>query len=169
MVSLRKIFEKGKNLDDYYKVCDMIKVDDALSDIFLYKEDRITNSAYAAIIEYDNKDVGFVSVLNEKGDYNFFTIDMGILKEYRSKGIGKEVLEIIKEIPCKDFIIGETRKSNIGANKTTSSVGILIAESDKYNYYLLQKERIEEFIEKDGLEKLANHYNSSKNKLKIKE
>ena len=169
MVSLRKIFEKGKNLDDYYKACDMIKKDNDLAKIFLSKEERIKYSSYAAIIEYNGEDVGFVSILNEKADYNFLTLDMGILNEYRGKGIGKEVLEMIKKIPCEDFIIGETRKSNIGANKTTSSVGILVAESDEFNYYLLQKERIEEFIEKDGLEKLANHYNSSKNKLKIKE
>ena len=57
---------------------------------------------------------------------------------------------------------------NIGANKTAKEACIQIATIDDRNIYLVQKDRIEEFIDKGYMEKLAKHFEKDTDKKMIR-
>ena len=144
--------------DRAIRIGNLISNDNELCHLFGNRWDRMFSGCFTYLITVDNKDAGFINVLFERDDKEFLVVDMGIKKRYRSKGIGTEAMRKLKELNINKFIIAETKKNNIGGNKSLENISIKVAESNTCNYYLLQKERIEEFIDRDYLEKLANHY-----------
>ena len=157
-VKILDVAEDIPKNDRAIRIGNLISNDDELCHLFGHRWDRMFSGCFTYLITVDNNDAGFINILFERDDKEFLVVDMGIKKKYRSKGIGTKVIELLKEKNIRKFIIAETKKNNIGGNKSLEKNTIKVAESNTCNYYLLQKERIEEFIDNDYLEKLANHY-----------
>ena len=147
---------------DASKIIRMMNEEETIKDVFKGKTERVVGADISCLIKNDNEDIGFVNLVKEKYDQDFYFLDMGIIKKYQGQGIGKKVFEILlneKTIKnLKEFIIGETKKTNEKAIGAVENIGgIKVLETEDRVYYLLQKERIEEFIEKDGMQKLGEH------------
>jgi len=100
---------------------------------------RILNADYIALIKKGNINIGFVMLVNNLKT-NMYEIDMGILKKYRNKGYGTQVLSILKSIILKNKIKTEIqiKKTNIGAIKSVLKNGFILSKNDKNcNYYTL--------------------------------
>ena len=79
------------------------------------------------------------------------------------KGTGTEILKQIINGDDKEFILGETKKDNERANKIINKTGgILVAENKNINIYLLQGNRLEEFIAANGLEVITQRFSDPK-------
>ena len=137
-------------------------------EVFKNRLDRHGSSEVSTLIIYNGKVAGFVNLVREKRNYEMFFLDMVILEEYRHKKIGKKVFELLQSYNFKDPIIAETKIDNIGANKTAKEACIQIATIDDRNIYLVQKERIKEFIDKGYMEKLAKHFEKDTDKKMIR-
>ena len=153
-ITLKEVFDQRS---DYNTIIHMMYNEEGICEIFNGKADRVLFSPKIFIICVDQKEVGFIYFVNEKVEDMFF-VDMGLLKKYRGLGIGKKVLQMIHDKNYKDFLIGETKKDNVSANEVTKECGVLIGETEDRNFYLLQKERVEEFIESNGFEKLSKKF-----------
>ena len=97
---------------------------------------RLANSCYTAIVEYDNKDIGFVMIVNNPRT-NKNEVDMGILKEYRGKGYGTEALGILKDIIVANELEVEiqTKRKNVAAITSMVYNGFKLVRDDKEHYY----------------------------------
>lgn len=168
MVKFLDVFEDPNTTDRYNRVMDIINNDKEINNIFFTKKNRFMLSQFTYLITVDGEDAGFINLLYEDGDDSFLVLDRGVIEKFRGMGIGTMALDFIKSQNFEDFIIGETRKNNNGSNKSLSKFGVMVADSDEFNYYLLQKEKLGEFIDSDGLEKLGKHYQTDKNKINIK-
>lgn len=157
-VKILDVADKIPKNDRALRIGNILSGDKEICNLFGHRWDRMFSGIYTYLITYNDKDAGFLNVLYEKDDYNFLVVDIGIKKRYRGKGIATKAMQLLREKNIEKFIIAETKKDNLGANKSLQNTSIQVAESDQFNYYLIQKERIEEFIDKDYLEKLANHY-----------
>lgn len=141
-----KIYLQRLEFGDETQILDMISKDEELKDTFSGGNNtisRLMNSIYSAIIKKGNQDVGFVMIVNnEKTDTN--EIDMGILKQYRSKGYGTEALRILKQIIIENELDIEIqiKKLNIGAIKSVINNGfVLTKEKEECNYYGIERKR----------------------------
>lgn len=144
-----------KEPKDFNKIINMMYSSPGIKEIFYGKETRVYLSPFILMIQDQDKDIGFAYLVDEQVDGMYF-VDVGILEEYRGKGIGKDVLEEFQHLPTKWFIMGETKKDNVLANESSKKYGVVVAETEDRNIYLLQKDRLEEFIDSDSLEKLAH-------------
>ena len=167
-VELLDITEKIKHNDRATRMSKVISSDKEISNLFGDRWDRMYSGIYTYLITYNGKDVGFINILFERNDNSFLVIDMGIKKRYRNKGIGTKAMQLIKEKDINTFIIAETEKDNISGIKSLDKVGLKVAESEEQAYYLVQKERIEEFINNDYLEKLSRHFKVEEIKILVK-
>jgi len=167
-VEILDIAEKVPHNDRALRIGNILSSDKEIRELFGNRWDRMLMGSFTYLITVDNKDAGFINVLHEKDDRSFLVVDMGIKKKYRGKGVGTKAIELLKEKNINQFIVAETKKENTGAIKSLDNVGIKVAESDECSYYLLQTDRVEEFIDKDYLEKLADHYSEENVKLLIK-
>ena len=168
MVKFLDVYEDPNNTDRYNRVMDIINNDREINNIFSNKRNRFSLAQFTYLINVDGEDAGFVNLVYERGDYSFLLLDSGIIEKYRGKGLGTKALKFLQSLDFEDFIIAETKKDNNNSNGSISKVGVQIADSDEFNYYLLQKDRVEEFIDSDGLEKLGKHYQTDKNKINYK-
>lgn len=127
---------------------------------FVGKYDRFRLSSITYLVTYNNEDVGFIYCVSEyRYDYAFF-VDMAIKKEFRGKGIGKDVLSyFVSAYNSGPFLIGEVKKDNFASNKIASYIGTLIYQNE-YNYYLLEKNRLAEFNKFN----INNEFENSMNK-----
>ena len=157
-VKILDVADKIPKNDRALRIGNILSSDRDITRLFGNRWDRMLMGSFTYLITCNDKDAGFINVLFEKDDYNFLVVDIGIKKKYRGKGVATKAMQLLKEKNIDKFIIAETTKKNIGANKSLQNVAIQVAESDDFNYYLVQKERIEEFIDNDYLEKLADHY-----------
>lgn len=155
-------------VEDYNVLSNMMNNEDGIKEIFANRLDRIQTADSSWLIKMNGKYVGFVNLVCEKLNHDYLFLDMGVIKAYRGKGIGKQALEevkrIIEEENFSEYVLMETRKSNIGANKAAEEIGCYLAEFGDRNVYLLQKERCQEFIDCDHMEKLAYHYSEGNDK-----
>lgn len=147
---------------DFKQLIDLINNDRELNDLFKNKINRFICADLLVLINVNNRPIGFYSLVKEKQDNNFYFLDLGIIKEYQRKGIGLEIKEQLKNKNINEFIIVETRESNDKAiGSMNKGIGLELCHENGCIYYLLQDERYKEFIEKDGMEKLANHINKN--------
>lgn len=158
-----KLVDVTPSDDELLKVRIMMYEEPGIREVFNGRGDRLATSHKVYIIMNDNQEVGFANLVVEKQNYNFYFLDMGIKENYRGNGIATEVLQTLKNINCKPIII-ETRENNTLANCSAERIGCMLMSKDNKNYYLLQKERYNEFIDNGYLDKLTEHLNEDKDK-----
>lgn len=154
---LTKLVDVSNDYKEQCKIVTMMKDEEGIRDVFSDRIDRLVNSVHSFIIRKGNKDIGFVNLVIEKQNYNFYFLDVGLKNQYRNKGIGTSVLKKVQEKEFEKFIILEVKAENEIANASVSRNGVMVMQKAGINYYLLQKDRVQEFIDNDYLEKLANH------------
>lgn len=152
-----KLVDVSNDYKEQCKILTMMRDEVGIKEVFSDRIDRLVNSAYSFMIKKGSKDVGFVNLVVEKQDYNFYFLDVGLKKEYRNKGIGTFVLKKMQERSFEKFIILEVKVENETANLSIGKVGVKLMEEDGVNYYLLQKDKVQEFIDNDYLTKLSEH------------
>ena len=91
-----------------------------------------------------------------------YFLDMGIKKEYRNKKIAQAICKEIIKQSLPEFIIAETKVTNIGANKSLAPYSSLIHNVEDINYYLLDKNRKQEFLESPIYDDFINYCHSEK-------
>ena len=91
-----------------------------------------------------------------------YFLDMGIKKEYRNKKIAQAICEEIIKLSLPEFIIAETKVTNIGANKSLAPYSSLIHNVEDINYYLLDKNRKQEFLGSPIYDDFINYCHSEK-------
>lgn len=170
-VILRKTnWSTSKDSNDMFY---MMNYEDGIKDVFRGKNDRLNTTSVSWMIEADNKNIGFINLVVEKANYNFLFLDMGIIKDYRGKGYGKKFLKEVQELVEDSdlpYVLMETKKDNINANIAAREMTCFITEVEDRNVYLLQKSRLQEFIDSNQMEELAKHYdNPSKKKQLFKD
>lgn len=135
---------KLKKLDfkDERKVLDLIYSDELLRETFQGErntQSRLANSCYTALIEANDETVGFIMLINNPRT-NMNEVDIGILKEHRRKGYAIESLKLLKRIIVENGldVVIQTKKDNIGANKSVEHNGFtLTSQDEEHNYYSL--------------------------------
>lgn len=137
-------------------------------EVFKNRKDRQRLSEISAIILADYKEAGFVNLVRENKSESFLFLDMVILEEYRNKGVGKKVFEILQSFGIYSLIFAAAKIDNIAANKTAEEVCIRVATIDDNNIYLVQKDRYDEFITHNYMSELYEHYEREKSKRLIK-
>lgn len=152
---------KGINAD---KVYHLMMEEVGIKEVFGGRLDRYMNSAYSYIISASNEDAGFFNLVVEKANTNFLFLDMGIKHKFRNQGIGKEIMEYVAASDIREPIIGETKISNIGANRIASEVGKFLFTLEDRNIYLIQKEKEEAFLQNNGIERLKEHFDREDDK-----
>lgn len=141
-----------------------------INDVFKNRDDRVVTSAYSKLIMHDDIIVGFINLVVEKANYDFLFIDMGIKPEFRKKGIGKwainEIRKEMNKINEEAFIIGQTKINNKGGNGSIKDQSCFIGQYEDTNLFLLQEERVKEFIDNGYYSKLMDHLDN-KGKKKV--
>lgn len=133
-IRLRKL-----DYNEETKVIDIINQDEDLQNTFAQDRgirSRLANSCYTAVIEHDNKEIGFVMIVNNpRTDKN--EVDMGILKEHRGKGYGTEALGILKDIIIANELEVEiqTKRKNVAAITSMVYNGFKLVRDDREHYY----------------------------------
>ena len=154
---LTKLIDVTNNYKEQCNILIMMKDEKGIKEVFSNRVDRLVNSIKSYIVKKGSKEIGFVNLVIEKSDPDFYFLDIGLKEEYRNKGVGTEILERLQEMDFNKFIILEVKKSNEGANNTINKVGVKVAETLDVNFYLFQRDRLQEFIDNDYMEKLGNH------------
>lgn len=141
-------------MDDKIYVVDAVKNDlvqmiidyTRKSDIFYTKSNRVLFSNVKTIIFKNEQPIGFLNLVDEKVKGALFA-DIYIDNEYRGKGYASLAYnDLMNKYNGNEFILAETKKDNIGANMSLLKLGTLIKEKDDINYYLMDKSRIDEFL-----------------------
>ncbi len=133
-IRLRKL-----DFNEETKVIDIINQDEDLTNTFAQDRgirSRLANSCYTAVIEHDNKEIGFVMIVNNPRT-NINEVDMGILKEHRGKGYGTEALGILKDIIVANELEVEiqTKRKNVAAITSMVYNGFKLVRDDNEHYY----------------------------------
>ncbi|MDD3453010.1 MAG: hypothetical protein PHN42_01865 [Bacilli bacterium] len=140
-----------------HKIDYMMGHEDGIKEVFYYKRDRLTCSKAAILICDNDNDIGFLNVVDQ-GLKNLLFIDQGIIEKYRGKGYGSKALQILADSNIfKEYLICETMDNNILANYCVSKIGKFLFSYDDRNFYLLQSEKYNEFINSEEFNKLEKH------------
>lgn len=136
--------------EPYDRVCAkidyMMAHEPGIKEIFYNKRERLFCSALACLIKEDHNEIGFLNLVNENIS-NILFLDQGILRKYRGIGYGQESIKKLLLCSFNEYIIGETKKTNILANASAQKISKLVYETNDNNYYLFQKERNNEFLD----------------------
>ena len=148
----------------------IMKTESGIKEIFENKDDRYNTAYLLSLIKKDNEIIGFLNLVPEHVD-GFLFMDMGILEKYRGKGYGKlAYLDLEKRLRTKEFIIAQTKSTNLLANKSAIENGILVYTEDKLeyslNYYLMNKDRYNEFLNSEHYQDFIDYCNGPKPKQK---
>ena len=153
------------------EIINMMNNVSGINDVFKNREDRVLTSAYSMLIMKDEIIVGFINLVVEKEDYDFLFIDMGIKPEYRKQGIGKYVINEIRkemnEVNEEAYIIGQTKKNNKGGNGCIKNQACYIGDYEDTNLFLLQEEKVKEFIDDGYYTKLMSHLEKDNKKKQL--
>lgn len=139
-----KLFLQKIDIGKEYQIIDMIYQDKNLKNTFSNEKNmvsRLLNSVYTAFIKYEDKNVGFITIIENKKT-NINEIDIGILTEYQNKGFATESLKQLKQIIITNKIEVEIQieKSNIYAIKSVLKNNFVLSKEHRnYNYYTLSK------------------------------
>ena len=157
-VDIRIKTRKEHALECFDEILDLISTDEGINEVFEDIKNRLLTAPLLSTI-YDNKTsklIGFANLVKEKQNDDFYFLDVGIIKEYRGRHVASYILEELKDIT--KFIIVETKQSNVlGNNSLRNRTAFLFEQGDR-NVCLLQKDRLEEFMDKGYYEKLSKHY-----------
>lgn len=169
--NVRLEMSNWKNQKDYSDLCDMMDKEDGIKKIFGGRSDRLMATDNSWMIKANDKNVGFINLVTEKANHRFLFLDMGIIKAYRGKGYGKrflgEVQKIVEENDYFTYVLMETKQDNDSANKISKDVGCYLTSFDDRNVYLLQRSRLQEFVDTNKMEELAKHYENGNSKRDI--
>ncbi len=159
------------NEKDYFDLCNMMDKEDGIKEIFGGRRDRLMAADCSWMIKANDKNVGFINLVTEKVNHRFLFLDMGIIKAYRGKGYGKrflgEVQKKLEESNYPEYVLMETKQDNNSANKISKDVGCYLTSFDDRNVYLLQRSRLQEFVDTNKMEELAKHYENGNSKRDI--
>lgn len=147
---------KDEYCDFYDEITELINSDEAINKVFAGREDRLLSARMLSTLYDGDKLIGFANLVKEKQNPRFLFLDVGIIEEYRGRHIASYVSEDLKKI--SKFIIVETRQNNVLANNSLRNKTAFLFEQGNRNVYLLQKDRLEEFMDKGYYEMLSNHY-----------
>ena len=126
--------------------------------IFFGDEYRVKTSEFVSLIKKDEKNIGFIYGVKENNT-KFLMIDIGILKKYRGKGYGTEVLKKLQNIPYDKFFIAQVKKNNVLAVNQLQNNASYLVENNEYKYFLLQKDKLNDLKKDYPEEKLNNIFN----------
>ena len=144
--------------EDHMFIIKCMQEEPGIMEIFHNKISRLYTAGVEMLLLLDDEPIGFLLALNENTQ-NLLFLDLGIIKKYRGKGYGTLAKEIFMKIYKGDeFIITETRNTNIGANKSSSKIGSLVYQKDDINFYLLNSS-IEEFKNSPAYQEFLTHVN----------
>lgn len=158
--------------NDLKMVREWIRNDSGIRNIFYGHEDRFELSELPLLIYLDKTPIGFLSLVEERLR-NVKFLDIGILEEYRGCGYAIKATSLFLEIFKKkdqDFVIAETKVNNEAANKVLSTIGMLVnqEESKNLNYYLMQPERKDEFMNGEVYNRFKRHcIDGAKNSIQL--
>lgn len=157
--------------EDNTSLYSMMNTEEGIREIFGGRNDRLMTAKNSWLIKANDNNIGFINLVTEKANSNFLFLDMGIIKAYRGKGYGKKFLEEVQHITEKEedftYVLMETRCNNDSANGISKSVGCYLTTLGDRNVYLLQKSRLQEFIDTNQMEELAKHYEMENSKKAI--
>jgi len=132
--------------DDVQLILDYTKK----SKIFYTKVDRVLFSNVQSIIYKNDEAIGFLNLVDERVRGALF-MDIFIDEKYRGNGYASLAYKSLeRKFTGNDFILAETKKDNIGANLSLLKDGTLIKEKDDTNFYLLNKDRVDEFLNSES-------------------
>lgn len=134
------------------------------SGVFYGKTDRFTANSVSCLIYRDDEPIGFLNIGDEGlSTDNILFLDILVDEKYRGKGYGSKAYSNFKSRFSDDcFIIAETKESNIGANKSLEKNGIKFYSYNELNYYLMDKDRLEELKNSPSYERLISHIHKEK-------
>ena len=138
-----------------------------IKDVFKRQTDRLSMAEYKYLIRYENNIVGFVNLVKEHDNEDFLFLDMGIKGKYKGQGIGRTVLNKIKEMNIDKYIIAEASVYNLPANEAIRNIGFGLAIINRNSYFLLQEDRLREFMEDDCLTKLKEHLEKDRKRVLV--
>ena len=127
--------------------------------VFCGQVRRLAFSCPTFLITKDNKDIGFV-YFAEENNGKVLSVDMGIIQEYRNRGIGYTLLEnLVTQLTLKvsSYVMAEVKPDNLASLKMVNKLGgVYIGD----NYYLLQPERKQNLLKDIANNKinLGNNY-----------
>lgn len=156
--------------EDNTSLYSMMNDEEGIREIFGGRYDRLMTTSNSWLIKANDNNIGFINLVTEKANHNFLFLDMGIIKAYRGKGYGKKFLEEVQskvEDSNLPYVLMETRCDNDSANGVSKSVGCYLTTFGDRNVYLLQKARLQEFIDTNQMEELAKHYEKENSKSAI--
>ena len=138
------------------------------SSVFLDNYRRLMSSNVMTIIYRNESPIGFLNLVDEHVVNTLF-MDIFILEEYRSRGYASLAYEKLeKNYHTDEFIIAQTKKDNIGSNKSLLKNGNIIATTDDMNFYLMNKSRKEEFLNSESYISFIEHFGLNNNKTYVK-
>ena len=156
--------------EDNTSLCSLMNTEEGIREIFGGRYDRLMTAKNSWLIKANDNNIGFINLVTEKANHKFLFLDMGIVKAYRGKGYGKKFLEEVQsevENSNLTYVLMETRQDNDSANGVSKSVGCYLTTFGDRNVYLLQKSRLQEFIDTNQMEELAKHYEMENSKSAI--
>lgn len=128
------------------KIDYMMGHEKGIREIFYDKRDRLYCSVIACLIKEGHNEVGFLNLVKENVD-NILFLDEGIIERYRNRGYGAEAIRMLLLYNNFDeYIIGETKRNNIGSNKSAIRISNLVYQTNEKNYFLFQKEKTNKFL-----------------------
>lgn len=134
------------------------------SGVFYGKTDRFTANSVSCLIYRDDEPIGFLNIGDEGlSTDNILFLDILVDEKYRGKGYGSKAYSNFKSRFSDDcFIIAETKESNIGANKSFGKNGVMFYSYNGLNYYLMDKNRLEELKNSPSYDRLISHIHEEK-------
>ena len=134
------------------KIKKMMNEENGIKEIFANKIDRLSSACCSILVTEDSNEIGFVNIVHECIN-KFLFVDLGIKEQYRGCGYSKAIMSNIKELTnfWNEFLIAETKKSNIAANKGLNKIGIEIFSYNDLNYYLINTNKYSELISNEEL------------------
>lgn len=146
MTKENKISIHSYNDKEYMDLLNIYNDEDIKDTFNGFRTDRLVASEYIFMIDLNKKNIGFILLVFE--NKNNLSIDMGILKEYRNKGYGKEAMKQLKDIintSVDKNVYAEVKKDNINANKVITSGGFEFSNTKDNNtniYKYVKKNRV---------------------------
>ena len=132
------------------------------SAVFFDKTDRFTGSAINCLIYKEDIPIGFLNLVDEHLR-DFLFLDILIDEKYHGNGYAAMAYQNFKRrYNGNEFIIAETKVNNIPANKSLKKDGVCIYSFNDLNYYLMDKDRLEEFMNGESYQILEKQMHEPK-------
>ena len=112
--------------------------DTDIRSIFYERYDRLDTAEFISKIELNDKEtIGFLNLVNENLDKTLF-LDIAILKQFCNQGLAKRaIISLIDSDYSNKYLVADTSKENISANRCFSFFGEPFYETEDRSYYFL--------------------------------